>query len=112
MKKGTLKASAKTISVVSIVLGIIGGFLLLEDHWVSRSYHDLCFAQMEQAIAGIQSQIERQGAYDEVFFWQKTVIIRTDEYSKRPTSNNRKRLQEAQENLKSAQERLEKLKPK
>jgi hypothetical protein len=110
MKKA--KSASKVITVAGVIVGLIGGFIVLEDHWVSRSYHDLCFAQMEQAVAGIQKQIERQGAYDEVFFWQKTVVINTDDYARNPTPFNRKRLQEAQENLKEAQKRLEKLKTK
>ena len=70
------------VGTVAAVLGLAGGFITLENHWVNYPYHgqaaktmkaevDLDLAQLSKAVEQIQRNASVKSAQDEVFFWMK-----------------------------------------
>ena len=120
-KNGIIK---RTIQGAIIILSLFGGFLGLNKYFVAKElYEAKCEAsstefktfkiEVAQTFQGMQSQIAIQRAYDEVYFWQKTVVQLTQALAQNPNNgmlkvqlnNARIRLQEAESKLRRLQGR-------
>ena len=114
----------KTFKVVLVIFAVIGASFSLSKYFVLKEvYEAKCEAaekefngfkiEVAQTFQGMQSQISIQRAYDEVYFWQKTVVQLTQALSQNPNNgmlkvqlnNARIKLSEAENKLKKLQER-------
>ena len=108
---------------VAVVLGIAGGFIGLENHWVNYPYHgqsvksiktevDLDLAQLSKTVEQIQRNAAVKSAQDEVFFWMKQESQFMEVKARLGRSPSREfdaKYSEAIVNRKQAEERLKKL---
>ena len=111
----------KAVSIVVIFLGLIGSVLALNKYFVLKDVYDAkCEAaekefsgfkiEMAQTFQGMQSQIAVQRTYDEVYFWQKTVIQLTQALAQNPDNGMLKvQLNNARIKLSEAENKLKKL---
>jgi hypothetical protein len=111
------------VGTVAAVLGLAGGFITLENHWVSYPYHgqstkslkaevDLDLAQLSKAVEQIQRNASVKSAQDEVFFWMKQESQFMEvkaRLGKSPSKEFDVKYQEATFNRKMAEDRLKKL---
>jgi hypothetical protein len=120
-KNGIIK---KTVNVIIIVFALIGGFFGLNKYFVLKEvYEAKCEAsskefntfkiEVAQTFQGLQKQMALKSAYDEVYFWQKTVVQLTQALAQNPNNgmlkvqlnNARTRLREAENRLRQLQGR-------
>jgi hypothetical protein len=66
----------KIISVAGAILGVVGGWIALDSHYVTQAFHDLCeirtyekIEDTEKMVAGLQKEIAIQRAQDQLYFW-------------------------------------------
>lgn len=114
-EKSSLK---KAIAGCAVVIGLVVSVLGLNRYFVNKEvYQAKCEAAekrfnvietgMQKSFKGIQNQIEIQRAYDEVYFWQKTVVQLTQALATNPNNGYLKvQLNNARTNLKEAERRL------
>lgn len=101
----------KTIVGVGSVAGVLGAFYGIDKNYVRMNYHEVCFAQVKQDMTGIQEQISKQRAYDEVFFWQKMEVELTQAVAAHPNDTRlQKKLEDVRKKQAEAEERLKKAK--
>ena len=111
-----------TILNIAVFLGLIGTIFGMNKYFVLKEvYEAKCEAsakefnsykiEVAQSLQAIQSQIQIQRAYDEVYYWQKTVNQLTQSLAQNPNNgylkvqlnNARTRLQEAENRLRRLQ---------
>jgi hypothetical protein len=113
-----------TVLNIAVFLGLIGTIFGMNKYFVLKEVYDAkCEAsskefktfkiEVAQTFQGMQNQITVQRAYDEVYFWQKTVIQLSQALAQNPNNgmlkvqlnNARTRLQEAENKLRKLQGR-------
>lgn len=111
------------VGCVAAVLGLTGGFITLENHWVNYPYHGqatktmkaevyLDLAQLSKAVEQIQRNASVKSAQDEVFFYMKQESQFMEvkaRLGKSPSKEFDAKAAEATVNRKLAEERLKKL---
>ena len=111
------------VGAVAAVLGLTGGFITLENHWVNYPYHgqavkvlkteiDSDLAQLSKAVEQIQRNSAVKGAQDEVFFYmrQESQMLEVKaRLGKSPSKEFDAKYQEIILNRKMAEDRLRKL---
>ena len=111
------------VGTVAAVLGLAGGFITLENHWVNYPYHgqaaktmkaevDLDLAQLSKAVEQIQRNSAVKSAQDEVFFYMKQESQFMEvkaRLGRSPSKEFDAKSQEATSNRKLAEDRLRKL---
>ena len=103
MKKYLQATIAAAITILTIVLGFIG----FDTHYTTRSYHDLCYAGMEQKIQSIQQTNMIQRAQDELFYWQREERDVLNRLRRIPQDKYlNEQLRDIRENRKRAEDRL------
>jgi ElaB/YqjD/DUF883 family membrane-anchored ribosome-binding protein len=114
------------VGAVGIALGLTGGFITLENHWVNYSYHDQTdktikathdsdLAQLSKEIQQIQKNSAEKSAYDAVLFYNKLesdMLGVKARLGKSPSPEFDSKLKEAIDNRKAAEDRLKKLQEK
>jgi hypothetical protein len=122
-KKKPRFSMIQIVGTVAAVLGLAGGFITLENHWVNYPYHgqaakslkaevDLDLAQISKEIQQIQRNSAMKAAQDEVFFWMKQESQFMEvkaRLGKSPSKEFDTKYQEATFNRKQAEDRLKKL---
>jgi hypothetical protein len=124
MPKKKPRFSMLTIAgTVAVVLGITGGLIGLENHWVNYPYHgqavkslkaevDLDLAQLSKAVENIQRNSAIKSAQDEVFFYmrQESQMVEVKaRLGKSPSKEFDAKYNEIVLNRKMAEDRLRKL---
>ena len=111
------------VGCVAAVLGLTGGFITLENHWVNYPYHgqatkvmkaevDLDLVQLSKAVEQIQRNASVKSAQDEVFFYMKQESQFMEvkaRLGKSPSKEFDAKYTEAIVNRKQAEDRLKKL---
>lgn len=102
--------NAKAIASFGVIVGIVGGFIAIDKHYVNKEYHALCEAQVRADMGQMQKQISIQRSYDEVFYWQRSeaqyrVMLNADPAN----AEIRRLLDEAVREKVKAQDRLREL---
>jgi hypothetical protein len=122
-KKKPRFSMLQIVGTVAAVLGLAGGFITLENHWVNYPYHgqaaktmkaevDLDLAQLSKAVEQIQRNSAVKSAQDEVFFYMKQESQFMEvkaRLGRSPSKEFDAKSQEATSNRKLAEDRLRKL---
>ena len=111
------------IGAVGITLGLAGGFIALENHWVNYLYHsestksikqshDSDLVQLSKEIQQIQKNSAEKSAYDAVLFWNRLeadMLGVKARLGKSPSPDFDAKLKEATDQKKAAESRLKQL---
>lgn len=123
-KKPARWSMLQIAGAVAVVLGITGGFVGLENHWVNYPYHgesskslksaiDKDLAQLSKTLEIIQHDAALNAAYTDLYYWRRT---ETDlkavkmKLGKSPSREFDDKLNEAIDCRKQAEDRVQKLK--
>lgn len=112
------------VGCVTAVLGMTGGFIALENHWVNYPFHkssievvekklDYDLAQVANTIERIQQNSMIKNAQDEMFFWMKIEMqmkeVKARYGGKSPSKEFDVKLNEAVDNRVKAEGKLNQL---
>lgn len=125
-KKPIAKSRFSMIQIVggvAMAVGVVGGFIALENHWVNYPFHhesaktlkmsmDADLAQLSNTLQQIQRNSAIKAAQDEYFFWMKQEMQYKEVKARLGRSPSREfdeRMVESKQNREKAESNLKRL---